>query len=130
MSTHPVLQQGRLHGGLAVVGTVVLFLERNGGLGAVVGLDGSGGGGALGGDNRNNNDDDDGDGDETSNFNLFSSARVNWFQSRARGGVTQLLWAPSGANNPYALFSASRRSNMVLSWDLWALSGNEGKGRS
>ena len=55
--------------------------------------------------------------------NLFSSARVNWFQSRARGGITQLTWAPPTSNNPYVLYSASRRSNAVLSWDVRALSG-------
>ena len=55
--------------------------------------------------------------------NLFSSARVDWFQSRARGGVTQLTWAPPTSNNPYVLYSASRRSNAVLSWDVRALSG-------
>lgn len=55
--------------------------------------------------------------------NLFSSARVNWFQSRARGGITQLMWAPPTSNNPYVLYSASRRSNAVLSWDVRALSG-------
>ncbi|KAL7494917.1 hypothetical protein ACHAWT_004544 [Skeletonema menzelii] len=55
--------------------------------------------------------------------NLFSSARVNWFQARARGGITQLTWAPPTSNNPYVLYSASRRSNAVLSWDVRALSG-------
>lgn len=55
--------------------------------------------------------------------NLFSSARINWFQSRARGGITQLMWAPPTSNNPYILYSASRRSNAVLSWDVRALSG-------
>ncbi|KAL7535054.1 hypothetical protein ACHAXR_006242, partial [Thalassiosira sp. AJA248-18] len=62
--------------------------------------------------------------------NLFSSARVNWFQSRARGGVTQLMWAPPTSNNPYVLFSASRRSNTVVSWDVRALSGKDLDGDS
>ena len=117
-----------LHGGLAVVGHGRAFSRKKRRfVDAVIGSDSSSSG-ALG-DNHNNNvgNDDDGGGDENSNnFNLFSSARVNWFQSHARGGVTQLLWAPSGANNPYVLFSASRRSNVVLSWDVRALSGNEG----
>lgn len=54
--------------------------------------------------------------------NWFSSARVNWFQSQARGGVTQLMWAPPTSSNPYVLYSASRRSNAVLSWDVRMLS--------
>lgn len=57
--------------------------------------------------------------------NLFSLARVSWFQSRARGGVTQLMWAPPTSNNPFMLFSASRRSNTVLSWDVRCLSGGD-----
>ena len=54
---------------------------------------------------------------------MFTSARVNWFQSRAQGGVTQLSWASGASSNPYVLFSASRRSDVVLSWDVRALSG-------
>eukprot|EP00804_Cyclotella_cryptica_P014260 CCRYP_018654-RB/>CCRYP_018654-RB protein AED:0.07 eAED:0.07 QI:0/0/0/1/0/0/3/0/437 len=54
--------------------------------------------------------------------NWFSSARVNWFQSQARGGITQLMWAPPLSSNPYVLYSASRRSNAVLSWDVRMLS--------
>ena len=54
---------------------------------------------------------------------LLSSARVDWFQSRARGGVTQLTWAPSSSSNPHVLFSASRHSDAVLSWDVRTLSG-------
>ncbi|EED89086.1 predicted protein [Thalassiosira pseudonana CCMP1335] len=60
--------------------------------------------------------------------NLFSTARVSWFQSRARGGITQLTWAPPTSNNPYVLYSASRRSNAVLSWDVRALSGRDLEG--
>mmetsp|Transcript_12253 Transcript_12253/g.26468 ORF Transcript_12253/g.26468 Transcript_12253/m.26468 type:complete len:626 (+) Transcript_12253:145-2022(+) len=54
----------------------------------------------------------------------FSTSRVNWFQTRARGGVTQLTWAPPSSNDPHVLFSASRRSDTVLSWDVRALSGS------
>ncbi|KAL3774616.1 hypothetical protein ACHAWO_001987 [Cyclotella atomus] len=54
--------------------------------------------------------------------NWFSTARVNWFQTQARGGVTQLMWAPPASSNPYVLYSASRRSNAVLSWDVRMLS--------
>jgi hypothetical protein len=63
--------------------------------------------------------DDGGDGDD----DLLASARVDWFQSRAGGGVTQLSWAPSSSSNPHVLFSASRHSDAVLSWDVRALSG-------
>lgn len=69
-------------------------------------------------DNNNNNDDNDG---QIEN-NWFSSARVHWFQSQARGGVTQLMWAPPSSSNPYVLYSASRRSDAVLSWDVRMLS--------
>ena len=62
--------------------------------------------------------------DDAEEEDLFSAARVNWFQSRARGGVTQLAWAPSGSENPYALFSASRRADAVLAWDVRTLSGS------
>lgn len=66
-------------------------------------------------------------GNEDDSSSLFSSARVNWFQSRARGGVTQLMWAPPASSNPYVLFSASRRSSAVLSWDVRTLSGGDGR---
>lgn len=88
-----------LHGGLTVVGHGRAFSRKKRRFGQL--------------DNQNEEE------------NLFSSARVNWFQSRARGGVTQLMWAPPTSNNPYALFSASRRSNTVLSWDVRALSGKD-----
>lgn len=52
---------------------------------------------------------------------MFSAAKVKWFQTRTQGGVTQLLFAP---NNEYILYSASRRSNAVIAWDLRMLSGN------
>ncbi|KAL9184245.1 hypothetical protein ACHAXT_002331 [Thalassiosira profunda] len=89
-----------LHGGLAVVGHGKKFAKKKRRFGEV--------------DNAQEGEED-----------LFSAARVHWFQSRARGGVTQLAWAPAAAGNPYVLFSASRRSDAVLSWDVRALSGNE-----
>ena len=88
-----------LHGGLAVVGHGKAFARKK---------------------RRFEHTDND---IEEGSENLFSSARVNWFQSRARGGITQLTWAPPSSNNPYVLYSASRRSNAVLSWDVRALSG-------
>mmetsp|Transcript_25567 Transcript_25567/g.46236 ORF Transcript_25567/g.46236 Transcript_25567/m.46236 type:complete len:358 (+) Transcript_25567:252-1325(+) len=63
-----------------------------------------------------------GSGDEEDN--PFSTSRVNWLQTRARGGVMQLRWAPPSSTNPHVLFSASRRSDTVLSWDVRALSGS------
>ncbi|KAL7569269.1 hypothetical protein ACA910_016821 [Epithemia clementina (nom. ined.)] len=54
-------------------------------------------------------------------MSIFSQARSKWFHSRAQGGVTQLLFAPA---QDYILYSASRRSDTVLSWDLRMLSGN------
>jgi WD40 repeat protein len=44
----------------------------------------------------------------------FSAAKVKWYQSRARGGVTQLEFS---TDSQY-LYSASRRSNSILQWDL------------
>ena len=52
---------------------------------------------------------------------MFSAAKVKWYQSRARGGITQLTWSPAG---DHILFSASRRSDAVLAWDLRMLSGD------
>lgn len=51
--------------------------------------------------------------------NWFSAAKVKWFQSKAQGGVTQMMFAP---NEDYTLYSASRRSNAVIAWDLRMLS--------
>eukprot|EP00980_Cylindrotheca_fusiformis_P004865 scaffold1035_cov115-Cylindrotheca_fusiformis.AAC.5 len=48
----------------------------------------------------------------------FSSAKVRWFQSRTRCGVTQLEFCESG----HSLYSSSRRSNAVLQWDLRKIS--------
>jgi len=48
----------------------------------------------------------------------FSAAKVKWYQSRARGGVTQLEFA----QDYQYIYSASRRSNAILQWDLRRLS--------
>ena len=50
--------------------------------------------------------------------NIFSAAKVKWFQQAVRRGITQLLFSPDGKT----LFSASRRSNAVVSWDVRMLS--------
>ena len=60
--------------------------------------------------------------EEESMGDMFSAAKVRWFQTRARGGVTQLSFSP---NDDYILYSSSRRSDAVLAWDLRMVSGNE-----
>ena len=52
----------------------------------------------------------------------LSSAKTKWFHSRCQGGVTQLRFAPV---DQYLLYSASRKSNAILAWDLRMLSGME-----
>lgn len=101
-----------LHGGLTVVGHGRAFARKKRRFVSVTN------------DNHENEEQDE---------NWFSSARVNWFQSQARGGITQLMWAPPASSNPYVLYSASRRSNALLSWDVRMLSvsgSNENGGRS
>jgi len=60
------------------------------------------------------------DPDEEADTLNFSAAKIQWYQSRARGGVTQVGFAPEGQY----LFSSSRRSNAVLQWDLRRLSSS------
>jgi len=43
----------------------------------------------------------------------FSAAKLQWYQSRTRGGVTQVEFESDNY-----LFSTSRRSNAILQWDL------------
>lgn len=57
--------------------------------------------------------------DGTDSLN-FSAAKVQWYQSRARGGVTQVEFSP----DCQYLLSSSRRSNAVLQWDLRRLSSS------
>lgn len=57
------------------------------------------------------------DGDE----DLFSSAKIKWFQTRAQGGVTQIQF---GTDNN-TLFSLSRRSDAVLAWDVRMMTGQD-----
>ncbi len=63
-------------------------------------------------------------GGESGVEDIFSMAKVNWYHSRVRGGITQLQWSPTGAGDFY-LYSASRRSDAVLMWDMRVLTGNE-----
>ena len=46
---------------------------------------------------------------------FIHQAKAKWFQTRAQGGVTQLHFAPQ---QDYVLYSASRRSDAILVWDL------------
>ncbi len=69
-------------------------------------------------------DDEDNDDNINNNKNTsilnFSAAKIQWYHSRARGGVTQVEFSLNGQY----LFSASRRSNAVLQWDLRRLSSS------
>jgi len=67
--------------------------------------------------------DNDGGGDtgETDESDIFSQAKTRWYQNRARGGITHLLWNKSALE--HILYSGSRRSDSVLAWDLRVLSG-------
>ncbi len=65
-------------------------------------------------------DDDSHDNDEDQN--IFSMAKVNWYQSRARGGITQLQWS---TGSDFFLYSSSRRSDAILAWDMRVLSGSD-----
>jgi len=74
---------------------------------------------------------DDADDDPTSNStsehddnqDIFSAAKVSWYQARARSGITQLKWSKGGQND-YLLYSSSRRSDAVLAFDMRMLSGD------
>ena len=59
--------------------------------------------------------------DESSSDHFINQAKAKWFQGRTQHGVTQLKFDP---NQQYLLYSASRRSNTILTWDLRMLSGN------
>jgi hypothetical protein len=76
----------------------------------------------------------DGDDDDDNGVLDFSAAKVQWYRSRVRGGVTQLEFDDdkdindsngitfSGECN--YLFSTSRRANAILQWDLRKLSSS------
>jgi WD40 repeat protein len=66
-------------------------------------------------------DENENDKDNEQDKDWFSAAKVRWFKTRAQGGITQLKFAP---NEEYILYSASRRANTVISWDLRMISGN------
>ena len=59
----------------------------------------------------------------------FSAAKRSWFQTRTRGGVTQVEFddgenGMAGGGDGNYLFSTSRRSNAILQWDLRKLSSS------
>jgi WD40 repeat protein len=58
--------------------------------------------------------------------NIFAAAKNRWFQQIGRRGITQLKFLSSDDN---ILFSASRKSNAVVSWDMRML-GSAYQGRS
>jgi WD40 repeat protein len=57
--------------------------------------------------------------DDDNNDDWLQSAKIQWFVTRAQGGITQLQFSSS-----YTLYSASRRSDAILMWDLRMLSGD------
>ena len=58
---------------------------------------------------------------------FIHQAKAKWFQTRTQGGVTQLKFAP---NQEYILYSASRRSDSILVWDLRMMSSNANESSS
>lgn len=56
------------------------------------------------------------------NENIFEAAKAKWFQQIGRRGITQLKFLPS---DDKILFSASRRSNAVVCWDIRMLGTND-----
>jgi len=65
----------------------------------------------------------DGDEQDEGEEDIFSAAKEGWYQARVRGGVTQLMWS-RGSQNDYLLYSASRRSDAVVAFDMRMLSGD------
>jgi len=61
--------------------------------------------------------------EEDGEQDLFSAAKKTWYQARIRTGVTQLMWS-KGSQNDYLLYSASRRSDAVVAFDMRMLTGD------
>jgi len=57
---------------------------------------------------------------------MFAHAKIQWYHKRVRGGVTQLHWSKGGGahTNNYSLFTASRRSDAIIQWDMRMLTGD------
>jgi len=58
--------------------------------------------------------------DDDLHLHWINAAKIKWFQTRTQSGVTQL----QADNSEFLLYSTSRRSNAIISWDLRMLSGN------
>lgn len=71
----------------------------------------------------NNNADGESSNEGTTGDSFIRQAKTKWFQARVRGGVTQLKFAPQ---QEYVLYSACRRSDSILTWDLRMLSDTQG----
>ena len=79
-----------------------------------------------GGGSGDGDDDDECGGNGNGGEDMFSAAKARWYHARARTGVTQLRWSPS-PSGPSLLYSASRKSDAVIAWDLRALSGDSSR---
>lgn len=55
--------------------------------------------------------------DETKNEDFLSNAKKSYFCNQSKTGLTQISWSDSN-NNGQLLFTSSRKSNAVLSWDV------------
>ena len=102
-----------LHGGMCVVGHGSKFTKKKRRFADITSDNG-----------KTTSNTDSGDDEPTfeEEQDIFSMAKVNWYQNRARGGITQLQWS---TKSDFYLFSASRRSDSVLMWDMRVLSGSE-----
>jgi hypothetical protein len=58
-----------------------------------------------------------------SSTSIFSAAKANWYQSRARGGLTQIEWSRGGQAD-YLLYTSSRRSDAIIAWDVRMITGD------
>ena len=52
---------------------------------------------------------------------IVTVAKSKWFDKTASGGITQLTWS----HDDNYLFSAARRSNQIICWDIRCLSSQE-----
>ena len=58
-----------------------------------------------------------------SSATIFSAAKADWYQRRARGGVTQIEWSRGGQSD-YLMYSSSRRSDAIIAWDVRMITGD------
>ncbi len=107
-----------MHGGVSVVGHGKSFGRKKRRF-VEIGQATSEGNGVIGVDV----DDPYGKDSDGEHQDIFSAAKVSWYQARARTGITQLTWSKGGEND-YLLYSASRRSDAVIAFDMRMLSGD------